>query len=284
MSDLKTIKLIKESKSFAGFTRFYEHDSKFTKTKMKFASFEPAQKANKALIWLSGLTCNEENFITKAGAQKYLSEAGLMVVCPDTSPRGLNLPGEHEEFFFGSGASSYLDATSDGYRDHYQMYSYINEEIYSILKEEFGIEEISIFGHSMGGHGAITIALKNPSKYKSVSAFAPVVNPLKSSWGLYALPRYFKEEDKALWRQYGSVQLIEEGYKFPQKIFIDQGSKDEFLGKHIHLDEFEQACQKQGQELELKYREGYDHSYFYIASFIQEHIEFHAKALFDNIT
>ena len=159
------------------------------------------------------------------------------------------------------------------------MYSYINEEIYGILKQEFGIEDISIFGHSMGGHGALTIALKNPDKYKSVSAFAPVVNPLKSSWGLYALPRYFNEEDKELWRKYGSLQLIEDGYKFPKKILVDQGLADEFLGEHIHLDEFEEACKKHGQDLELKYREGYDHGYFYISSFIEEHIKFHQDFL-----
>lgn len=277
MTNLKTIKLKKESKSFEGFTRFYEHDSKFTKTKMKFSTFEPEKKTNKALIWLSGLTCTHENFIIKAGAQKYLSDAGIMVICPDTSPRGLDLPEEHEEFYFGSGASSYLDATTEGYKDHYQMYSYINEEIYSILKEEFGIEEISIFGHSMGGHGSITIALKNPDKYKSVSAFSPVVNPLNSSWGSYALPRYFNPGEEDIWRKYGSLQLIEDGYKFPGTIFIDQGDADEYLGEHIHLDEFEQACKNSGQALNVQYRKGYDHSYFYIASFIEEHIKFHQE-------
>jgi S-formylglutathione hydrolase len=275
----KSFILKNESKSFDGFTRFYEHESKFTKTKMKFSTFEPQQKTKKALIWLSGLTCTHENFISKAGAQQYLSEAGLMVICPDTSPRGLDLPGEHEVFYFGSGASSYLNATTEGYKDHYQMYSYINEEIYEILKSEFGIEEISIFGHSMGGHGAITIALKNPDKYKSVSAFAPVVNPLKSDWGVYALPRYFKPGEEEIWRQYGSLQLIEDGFKYPKTILIDQGLADEFLGVHIHLDEFEEACNSKGQNLDLRYREGYDHGYFYISTFIKEHIEFHLNEM-----
>ena len=279
MNNLKTITLKKESKSFNGYTRFYEHDSSSTKTKMRFATYEPKEKTDKALIWLSGLTCTHENFITKAAAQEFLSDRNLMVICPDTSPRGLDLPGEHEEFYFGSGASSYLDATSEGYKDHYNMYSYVNEEIYTILQEEFGIKVISIFGHSMGGHGAISIALKNPKKYRSVSAFAPVVNPLKSSWGAYALPRYFKPEDVKLWREYGSLQLIEDGYKFPGKILIDQGGADEFLNVHIHLDEFEKACQTGKQELELKYRIGYDHGYFYIASFIEEHIKFHDESL-----
>ncbi len=274
----KTIKLRKESKTFDGYTRFYQHESKATKTKMKFSTFEPDNKAKHALIWLSGLTCNEENFILKAGAQRYLSDNQLMVICPDTSPRGLDLPGEHEVFYFGSGASSYLDATADGYKDHYQMYTYINEEIYSILKNEFSIEKISIFGHSMGGHGSITIALKNPNKYKSVSAFAPVVDPARSSWGAYALPRYF-EEDMEKAKQYSSQALIEEAYKFPGKILIDQGLADEYLNKHIHLDEFELACRASGQELEIKYREDYDHSYFYISSFIEEHILYHAKIL-----
>jgi S-formylglutathione hydrolase len=279
MNKLEAITMKSESKSFDGFTRFYEHDSKYTRTKMKFSTFEPEVKTKKALIWLSGLTCTHENFITKAGAQKYLSEAGLMVICPDTSPRGLDLPGEHEEFFFGSGASSYLDATTEGYKDHYQMYSYINEEIYSILHEEFGIKEISIFGHSMGGHGAITIALKNPDKYQSVSAMSPVVNPLKSSWGSYGLPRYFNPGEETLWRQYGSLQLIEDGYKFPGKIFIDQGDADEYLDVHIHLDEFKNACDLVKQDLQIIYREGYDHSYFYIASFIEDHIKFHSSKL-----
>ena len=279
MNKLTTINKKRESKSFAGYTRFYEHDSKFTKTKMRFSTFEPQEKTTRALIWLSGLTCNEENFITKAAAQQYLSEAGLMVICPDTSPRGLHLPGEHEFFYFGSGASSYLDATTDGYKDHYQMYSYINEEIYSILQNEFGIEKISIFGHSMGGHGAITMALKNPNKYKSVSAFSPVVNPLKSSWGHYALPRFLGNSNENICRQYGSLQLIEDGYKYPGKLFIDQGSSDEYLNVHIHLDEFQEACLAKGQDLEIKYRDGYDHSYFYIATFIEEHIKYHNDRL-----
>lgn len=267
----------KESKSFDGYTRFYEHESKFTKTKMRFSSFEPAQKTKKALIWLSGLTCNEENFITKAGAQKYLAEHNLMVICPDTSPRGLNLPEEHDEFFFGSGAGFYADASTEGYRDHYQMYSYINEEIYSILKNEFGIQEISIFGHSMGGHGAILFVLRNPDKYKSVSAFAPVVNPHNSPWGQFGIPRYFVDAKEAL--LYDSLELVKAGYKYPKQILVDQGSADEFLDVHIHMKDFEQACKEAGQEIIMKYREGYDHGYFYISSFIEEHIKFHAEMM-----
>lgn len=270
------INLIKEHKSFEGYTRFYEHESQSTKTKMKFSTYEPLKKTKKALIWLSGLTCNEENFITKAGAQNYLSELGLMVICPDTSPRGLDLPGEHEVFYFGSGAGMYLDATSDDYKENYNMYSYINEEIYSILENDFGIEEISIFGHSMGGHGAISIALKNPEKYKSVSVFAPVVHPLKSEWGIYGMPKYFGE-DQALWRDHDSVELIKKGLKYPGEILVDQGTADDFINKHIHLEDFEAACKANGQNINIKYRDGYDHGYYYIASFIEEHIRFHAE-------
>lgn len=268
----------KEHKTFDGYTRFYEHDSVSTKTKMKFSTFEPLKKAKKALIWLSGLTCNEENFISKAGAQQYLSELGIMVICPDTSPRGLDLPGEHEVFYFGSGAGMYVDATTEDYKKNYNMYSYVNNEIYSILENEFGIEDISIFGHSMGGHGSISLALKNPDKYKSVSAFAPVVHPLKSSWGLYGMPRYFGS-DENLWKEHDSVELVKRGLKFPGEILIDQGTADKFINVHIHLDDFSAACEKNGQIINIKYREGYDHGYYYISSFIEEHIRFHDQRL-----
>ena len=272
------IKKVKEHKSFDGYTRFYEHESKYTKTKMKFSSFEPEKKADKALIWLSGLTCTEENFIAKAGAQKYLSELGIMLICPDTSPRGLDLPGEHDVFYFGSGAGFYLNATTEGYKDHYQMYSYINEEIYSILENDFGIKKISIFGHSMGGHGAISIALRNPDKYHSVSAFAPIVGLTKSPWGEYGAIRYLGE-DRSKWKEYDSVELIKEGYRFSKKILIDQGTSDELLKEHIDLDGFQQACKESGQELKLNYREGYDHGYYFISTFIEDHVRFHVEEL-----
>ena len=272
------MKKIKEHKSFNGYTRFYEHNSVSTKTRMRFSTYEPNKKTGRALIWLAGLTCNEENFITKAGAQKYLSEAGIMLICPDTSPRGLDLPGEHEVFYFGSGASLYLDAKTKGYRDHYNMYSYVNEEIYKLLQEEFGIGKISIFGHSMGGHGAISLALKNPKKYKSVSAFAPVVHPMKSSWGIYGLPR-FLGPDENLWKEHDSVELIKKGLNYPAEILIDQGTADDFIGKHIHLEDFSEVCRENGQIINIKYREGYDHGYYYIASFIEEHINFHDKQM-----
>ncbi len=274
------MKVLKSHKSFDGLVQFWQHDSEVTKTKMNFSTFTPFEKVKGALIWLSGLTCTDENFITKAGAQKYLNDLGLMVICPDTSPRGLQLPGEHDSYDFGSGAGFYLNATTPGYADHYKMDDYINSEIYYVLTTHFQMaDRISIFGHSMGGHGALVLGLKNSKKYKSISAFAPIVNPSKVPWGIKAFTGYFGE-DKKQWKAYDACELIESGIKHTNPILIDQGSKDDFLNTQLQPQEFKNICEQRGQKVILNFFEGYDHSYYFIASRIQNHLEFHAKFIF----
>lgn len=275
------MKLLKSHKSFGGVTEFFEHESKFTKTKMKFAISRPEniKDIKGGLIWLSGLTCNEENFITKAGAQKVANELGLVIICPDTSPRGTDLPGEHETYDFGSGAGFYVDSLTEGYKDHYNMYSYVNEEIYSILNETYNLKNnISLFGHSMGGHGALIIGLKNASQYKSVSAFAPIVNSTKVGWGQKAFKGYLGD-DENLWKAYDACELIKEGAVHPQRILIDQGLEDEFLEKSLMTKNLEVACEGTSQELKVNYREGYDHSYYFISTFMEDHLKFHKEFL-----
>ncbi len=274
------MKVLKSHKSFDGTVQFWQHDSEVTKTKMNFSVFLPPGKAKGALIWLSGLTCTDENFITKAGAQKYLNDLGLMVICPDTSPRGLNLPGEHETYDFGSGAGFYLNATTPGYADHYKMDDYINLEIYNILTNQFHISNnISIFGHSMGGHGALVLGLKNSKKYKSISAFSPIVNPSEVPWGIKAFTGYLGE-DKEAWKNYDACELIKMGHRHQNPILIDQGLKDDFLNVQLQPEKFKSLCEQKDQKVVLNLLDGFDHSYYFIASRIHHHLEFHAKFIF----
>jgi S-formylglutathione hydrolase len=271
------MKILKTHKSFDASVRFWEHDSSVTKTKMKFSTFTPASEVKGALIWLSGLTCTDENFITKAGALRYLNDAGLMLICPDTSPRGLDLPDEHTSYDFGSGAGFYLNAKTPGYKDHYRMFDYIAQEIYGILENEFGIHRISISGHSMGGHGALIIGLKEAARFKSVSAFSPITNPILAPWGEKAFTGYLGE-DRKTWQAYDACALLNSGMRHPQEILVDQGSQDEFLEKQLMPENLRLACEGQ-QKLILNMRLGYDHSYYFISTFIGEHIAFHARHL-----
>lgn len=273
------MKLLKSHKCFEGYTRFWEHESVSTKTMMKFSTYEPPGKIQGALIWLSGLTCTDENFITKAGAQRYLAESGLVVICPDTSPRGLDLPGEHESYDFGSGAGFYVDATTEGYKDHYRMYSYIADELYSLVQSKFEVEDrISIFGHSMGGHGALVIGLREPQKFRSISAFAPIANPAKCPWGKKAFSGYLGDNPTS-WLRFDATELIRAGASHPSQILIDQGRDDEFLEPQLYPENLLAAAKEQGQNVDLRYRDGYDHSYYFISSFVGEHIRFHHKYL-----
>ena len=267
----------KSIKTFDGFTKYFEHDSNITKTKMNFSVFTPKAEVKNAIIWLSGLTCTEENFITKAGAQAYLKDSNTMIICPDTSPRGLDLPGEHESYDFGSGAGFYINSTTENYKNNYRMYDYIKEEVVNILKENFKVTDISIMGHSMGGHGALILGLKEKNLFKSVSAFSPIVNPTKSPWGQKAFKGYLADEKEAL--LYDATELIKTGITRDDKILIDQGRSDQFLEEHLLTENIVNQAKESGQKLEVKYRDGYDHSYFYISSFIGEHIEFHLKSL-----
>lgn len=272
---------LKTHKTFEGLTQFWQHNSPLTQTPMKFSTFMPMGQPKGCVIWLSGLTCTEENFITKAGAQKYLAQHQLMVICPDTSPRGLQLPQEHDSYDFGSGAGFYVDATVPGYREHYRMYSYVAEELYALITSQFSIPQnkISIMGHSMGGHGALILGLKEKGKFQSISAFAPIVHPTACSWGQKAFKGYLGEEPHA-WSAYDATELVKTGARHKQTILIDQGAQDEFLEKgQLLTDHFEEACTEAGQSLELNYRKDYDHSYYFIATFIENHIQHHAEFL-----
>lgn len=271
---------LKTHKTFEGVTQFWEHESTSTKTKMKFSSFVPAKAPKGCVIWLSGLTCTDENFITKAGAQKFLAEAGLMVVCPDTSPRGLQLPAEHESYDFGSGASFYVDATTEGYRDHYRMETYVASELHALITSQFGIpaDRISIMGHSMGGHGALILGLRHPKKFKSVSAFSPIVNPIASAWGTKAFTGYLGDSREA-WAKYDATELVKSGSRHPGEILIDQGLADEFFAKQLLTENLVRAAKEVGQPVRANLREGYDHSYYFISTFIESHVKFHAAAL-----
>jgi S-formylglutathione hydrolase len=250
---------------------------------MRFGVFLPPQAEARPvplLYWLSGLTCTEENFIVKAGAQRVAAELGLALVVPDTSPRGLKIPGEDESYDFGTGAGFYVDATQAPWSRGYRMYSYVTKELPALIASSFPVdgEKAGIFGHSMGGHGALTIALKNPGQYKSVSAFAPISSPMRCPWGEKALTGYLGA-DRAAWREYDATALLEErGWKGPA-LLVDQGTEDQFLESQLKPELLEQACRRAGVPLELRLQAGYDHSYFFIASFIEDHLRFHARKL-----
>lgn len=264
--------ILKSHKSFGGATIFAEHSSVVTNTKMKFSYYQPEKSVDKAIIWLSGLTCTEENFITKAGAQEILAEYGVMVICPDTSPRGLNLPEEHESYDFGSGAGFYLSATSEHYKDHYKMDAYILDELVPIIRESFSIKSFSISGHSMGGHGALTLGLKNPKIFDKISAFSPIVNPMNAPWGVKAFSKYLGE-NKGEWAQYDTCELLKSGKVHPSEILIDQGTADEFFENQLMTKNFEEVAESVGQKNCVRYQDGYDHSYYFIATFLRDHIK-----------
>lgn len=272
------IKNLKTHKTFDGLTQFWQHDSAVTGTPMKFSTFIPNGQIKGCLIWLSGLTCTDENFITKAGAQRRLNQQQLMVICPDTSPRGLQLPGEHDSYDFGSGAGFYVNATTPGYREHYRMFDYVSDELYSLIQTKFGISAISISGHSMGGHGALILGLSLPEKFRSISAFAPIVNPTQCAWGQKALLGYLGDAPDE-WKKYDATELIGSGKKHPKPILIDQGTQDEFLEKQLLTENFKIASQRSGQVSRIQMRDGYDHSYYFISTFIDSHIDFHAEHL-----
>jgi S-formylglutathione hydrolase len=279
---MSAIETISELKSFSGVQGVYSHASSETGTTMKFSLFRPpqAEKNPVPVLWfLSGLTCTEENFTIKAGAQLYAAEHGLMLVAPDTSPRGLDLPGEHNDYDFGSGAGFYVNATEAPWSDNYNMYSYVTRELPDLVFGTFAGDRSrqGIFGHSMGGHGALVCALRNPESYRSVSAFSPICAPTQCPWGTKALDGYLGA-DTAAWRQYDACELIDSGAR-AERILVDQGTADPFLDEQLQPNLLATACDAAGIPLELRMQEGYDHSYFFIATFVGDHIAWHASAL-----
>jgi S-formylglutathione hydrolase len=278
-----SITVVSEQKSFGGTQGVYKHQSSETSCEMEFSVYMPSAAANgpvPVLYYLSGLTCTQDNVTTKSGFQRYAAERGLAVVCPDTSPRGAGYAGEDDAYDFGSGAGFYLDATEAPWSGMYRMYSYVTAELPGVIAENFNVDRnrAGIFGHSMGGHGALTIALKNPEAYQSVSAFAPIVAPMQCPWGEKALSG-FLSDDRESWRQYDATELIKSGHHCSGTILIDQGNADNFLDEQLKPHLFETACRDAGQSLDLRIQDGYDHSYYLMATFMGDHIEHHAKVL-----
>ena len=278
------MKLKSSHSCHGGIVSYYSHAANSTKCDMNFSVFLPEQARYgncPALYYLAGLTCTEDNFTTKSGAYRLAAELGLIMIAPDTSPRGDHVPDE-EGRDFAKGAGFYVDATEEPWNENYNMYSYITEELYKLILNKFPLDNnrIGIFGHSMGGHGALTIYLKNKDKFQSVSAFAPIVSPLNCPWGHKALSNYLGE-DRATWAKYDACALISAGGNVTssQPILIDQGINDPFLESQLMPERFESACEDVGQKLILRRHEGYDHGYFFISSFIEDHLKHHVKIL-----
>jgi S-formylglutathione hydrolase len=278
-----TLELISESACFGGKVSYYRHNSQVCQSEMKFAVYLPPQAQLKSvpiLYYLSGLTCSEENFMIKAGAQLYAAEYSLMLVAPDTSPRNTGITGEDDDWDFGTGAGFYVDATTDPWKKHYRMYSYVVKELPALIHQNFPVkpEKQGIFGHSMGGHGALICGLKNPQHYQSISAFAPIAAPMGCPWGQKAF-RYYLGEDRDSWRPYDASELVSQT-QHPNRILIDQGTGDNFLSQGQLLPEvFQAACDRAGQSLTLRMQAGYDHSYYFISTFMGDHIRHHAALL-----
>lgn len=273
-----------KSRCFGGWQLIMRHHSAETKTPMRFALYLPpdvesAGEKAPVIWWLSGLTCTEENFTVKAGAQKYAAENGVIIIAPDTSPRGAGIDGEDESYDFGTGAGFYVDALVPPWDNNYRMFSYITGELPEVVAANFPQADMrrqSIMGHSMGGHGALILALKTPGRYRAVSAFAPICNPSECAWGQKALSGYLGD-DKSEWQKWDAAALIKAGAKCPP-IVVEQGEEDEFLPQ-LMPDALQAACEAAGQPLTLNRREGYDHSYYFIATFLPAQITRHAKIL-----
>lgn len=280
------MKKISAIKVFDGQQLQCEHSSDVLKCNMQFSIYLPPLAESKpapVLYWLSGLTCTDQNFVTKAGAQRYAAEHGVAIVCADTSPRGDDVPDDPEGAWdFGLGAGFYVNATQAPWSEHYQMQSYILDELPALVNENFSVnpDKTSISGHSMGGHGALTMALKNPQRYRSVSAFSPIVSPSTCPWGQKALGHYLGDNQRD-WADYDSCVLTSKASKHLPTL-IDQGLADDFLQEQLKTSLLEQAAEQANYPMTIRYHEGYDHSYFFIASHIGEHIEFHALYLHSN--
>lgn len=283
---MSVVTQVSSNKCFGGYQKVFSHDSDELKCKMNFAVYLPPQADDQnvklpVIYWLSGLTCTEQNFIQKAGGQKLAAEHGIIIVCPDTSPRGCSIEGEEDSWDFGTGAGFYVDAMEEKWKTNYRMFSYVTKELPSVIVANFPVNPTlqSIMGHSMGGHGALICALKNPGLYKSVSAFAPICNPVNCAWGVKAFTGYLGG-DKKTWEEWDATCLVQSYQGPPLQIFVDQGEEDQFLKDGQLLpDNLVAACAKAGMPVVLRKQEGYDHSYFFIATYLQDHFSHHAQFL-----
>lgn len=276
-----TVEIISEQRCHAGTQGFYSHASEATGTPMRFAVYLPPQARHgkvPVLYYLAGLTCTEETATIKAGAQAHASRHGLAVVMPDTSPRGAGIAGEDDDWDFGTGAGFYLDATAEPWSRHYRMHAYVTKELRELIAREFPVDTqaCGIFGHSMGGHGALTLALKHPDLYRSVSAFAPICAPTECPWGEKAFGRYLA--DRAEWPTHDASALVCES-STDHRILVDQGEADQFLTEQLRPHRLAEACEASGQVLELRMHRGYDHSYYFVQTFMGDHIAHHAGVL-----
>ncbi|NMF87677.1 S-formylglutathione hydrolase [Aromatoleum petrolei] len=280
-----TLENLSCQKSFGGWLKRYRHRSQTLGCDMTFAVYLPPQAEQggrlPVLYWLSGLTCTDENFMHKAGAQRVAAELGLVIVAPDTSPRGADVPGDPDGAWdFGHGAGFYLNATQEPWSRHYRMHDYVVDELPALVEASFPVSDArGISGHSMGGHGALVCALRNPGRYRSVSAFAPITNPMNCPWGEKAFSRYLGEE-RTRWREWDASVLIADAQeRLP--LLVDQGDRDDFLATQLKPEALEAAARAAGHPLTLRRQPGYDHSYYFIASFIEDHLRHHAAALCD---
>ena len=276
-----SLELISQNKVFGGWLNRYRHQSGSLNCEMTFAVYLPPQAEEQEvpfLYWLSGLTCTDENFCQKAGAFKTASELGLAIVCPDTSPRGTDFPGEHDSYDFGSGAGFYINATQAPWNKNYHMYDYVSEELPAVVEGELPFNgKRSISGHSMGGHGALVCALKQPERFQSVSAFAPISNPMECPWGEKAFTGYLGE-DRQDWQQWDSCFLIRRS-KERLPMLVDQGTEDDFMAEQLKPEALAHACTNAEYPMTLRMQPGYDHSYYFIATFMEKHVTWHAERL-----
>ena len=273
--------LVSESRTFGGRQRTYRHKSSVCACSMQFAVFLPPaaeRGAVPALYWLSGLTCTEDNFSVKAGAQRYAAELGIALIIPDTSPRGVDLPGENDHMNVGTGAGFYVNATEPPWSKHYRMYDYVASELVDVVNATLPVDRArkSISGHSMGGHGALIVGIRNAEHYRSISAFSPISSASRSAWGRQALTAYLGS-DEAAWREYDACAVIR---STPSRhaLLVDQGAADPYL-EQLRPADLREACADSGQAIEFRERPGYDHGYYFVATFIGEHLKFHADAL-----
>ena len=278
-----SLELVASNKSFGGWHKRYRHRSASLNAEAVFAIYLPPQAQSQpvpVLYWLSGLTCSDENFMQKAGAQRIAAELGVAIVAPDTSPRGAEVPGDPDGAWdFGHGAGFYLNASEAPWHRHYRMYDYVVDELPALVEAHFPVSALrSVSGHSMGGHGALVCALRNPGRYRSVSAFAPICNPSDCPWGQKAFSRYLGN-DRRKWSEWDASELVAKaGERLP--LLVDQGEQDGFLAEQLKPRALEAACAAAGHPLTLRLQPGYDHSYFFIASFIDDHLRHHAGALY----
>lgn len=287
MSD-SLVEEIGSNLSFGGQQLRYRHHSNILNCDMTFSIYLPPQAKQApvpVLYWLSGLTCSDENFVTKAGAQQHAAEYGIAIVCPDTSPRGEGVPDDEESAYdFGLGAGFYINATEQPWATHYQMYDYVVEELPALINAEFPVDgsKVAISGHSMGGHGALTVALKNPERYCSVSAFSPICSPINCPWGQKALSKYIGDESQGHWNSQDTVELVktaDDQLKQSMPVLVDQGDADNFLAEQLNTQLLIDTAEQVGFPMQIRFQSGYDHSYFFIASLIGEHIRFHNNYL-----